>query len=410
MRILLINHYAGSRDMGMEYRPWYLGREWVAVGHEVVIVSASFGHVRQKQPEVDKDFTEQQIDGIRYLWLITPSYSGNGLRRMLNMITFSQKLKKYATRIADTYNPDIVLASSTYTWDNYGARKIARLAGAKYLYEVHDLWPLSPRELGNMPSYHPFIFSLQKAENFAYRHADAVISMLPNTQEHMIHHGLDPGKWNYVPNGIRVDEWSNEQPGKYALAEMLDSLKSEGFFLVGYTGSIGIANALDNFVTSAEILKNEKIRFIIIGDGPEKMQLIQQVKEKNLHNVIFADPVLKNVIPEVLESMDALYIGLQRQPLFRFGISPNKLLDYMIAGRPVIQAIDAGNDMVNEAGCGISIPAEDPEKLAEAIVELTKMTPDQRKLFGLQGREYVIRNHDYRLLAKKMIGIFSDLS
>ncbi len=410
MRILLINHYAGSREMGMEYRPWYLGREWVADGHEVVIVAAGFAHVRQKQPEVHKDLSEQEIDGIRYVWLNTPSYSGNGPGRLFNMITFSGKLKKYARQIAKDFKPDIVIASSTYTWDNWGARKIAVQAGAKYIYEVHDLWPLSPMELGRMPKFHPFIFALQKAEDFAYRHADAVISMLPNTLEHMKQHGLDSRKWHYVPNGIKVDEWENKQPGKHAITEWLESLKSDGFFLVGYTGSIGIANALDNLIAAAGKLKKEKIRFIIIGDGPEKMHLLRQMKDNEIHNVIFADPVPKEVIPEVLKTFDVLYIGLQRQPLFRFGISPNKLLDYMMAGKPVIQAIDAGNDMVGEAGCGISIPAEDPEKLAEAVNDLKVLTPEQRTMLGSKGRTYVISNHDYHLLAKKMIGIFDKLS
>ena len=409
MHIFLINHYAGSRSMGMEYRPWYLGREWVAGGHKVTILAATYAHVRQVQPQVNNDFSEQQIDGLTYVWLKTPGYSGNGPGRFLNMITFSRKLKKYAKRIADTYHPDIVIASSTYTWDNYGARKIAKLANAKYLYEVHDLWPLSPKELGNMSKYHPFIFSLQKAENFAYRNADAVISMLPNTLEHMKKHGLAPEKWHYVPNGIKADEWAIEQPGKHAITEMIESLKSEGLFLVGYTGSIGIANALDNLISAAYQLKYEQVRFIIVGDGPEKMRLIQWVKKQNLHNVIFADPVPKDVIPEVLEIMDILYIGLQRQPLFRFGISPNKLLDYMMAGRPVIQAIDAGNDMVGDADCGISIKAEDPDILANTILELKALPNEKRNELGANGRKYVIKNHEYGLLAKKMIDIFSAL-
>jgi glycosyltransferase involved in cell wall biosynthesis len=99
--------------------------------------------------------------------------------------------------------------------------------------------------------------------------------------------------------------------------------------------------------------------------------------------------------------MDAVYIGLQKQSLFRFGVSPNKLMDYMMAAKPVIHAIEAGNDMVAESGCGISILPEDPKALAEAMLKMSGLPSEERVAIGAKGKEYVLHNNDYRVLAKR---------
>lgn len=405
MRILLINHYAGSLEMGMEYRPYYLGREWVKNGHEVTVIAASFAHVRKNQPVVSSDFQEENLAGIRYVYLKTPRYEGNGLRRILNMFVFVSKLLYYASRISRTYRPDVVIASSTYPLDNYPARKIARKCSARHAYEVHDLWPLSPMELGGFSKHHPFIRIMQRAEDYACKNTDLLISMLPKTLPHLQEHGLDEKKWHYVPNGVVVEDWEKDiTPPKEHLDRITD-LKQKGFILIGYTGSVGLANALDNLILAAHRLKDENFRFIIIGDGPEKGSLEKKVQELKLTNVIFLPPVPKGCLPALFKWFDALYIGWQRVALYRFGVSPNKLLDYMMGAKPVIHAIDAGNDLVAESGCGISVEPENPEALADGIRNLFALDADERIRMGVKGKEYVSLHHDYKNLAKAMSSI-----
>jgi len=404
MNILLINHYAGSPQYGMEYRPYYLAREWVKMGHKVVITSASFSHLRSKQPKVNGNISEELIDDIRYIWIKAQSYKGNGLKRILNMLTFVSKLMFLSKRLSSHFKPDIVIASSTYPLDIYPAYLISRFSKAKLIFEVHDLWPLTPIELGGMPKWHPFIVILQIAEDFAYKHADKVISILPKALEHMVSRGLDPKKFVYIPNGIDIEEWQSfntQLPEGHK--EIIEKLKKEVKFLVGYTGSFGVANALDYFVKAASYLKDLPVALVLVGQGPEKENLQKYVTENNLNNVVFLPPVPKNSIPELLSKMDILYISLRKSPLFRFGISPNKLFDYMMAGKPIINAISAGNDLVAESGCGISIPPEDPVAIAEAIKKLIDMSPLEREEMGRRGREYVIKNHDYKVLAKRFL-------
>ncbi|HID48595.1 MAG TPA: glycosyltransferase WbuB, partial [Chromatiales bacterium] len=287
MKILLINHYAGSPRHGMEYRPYYLAREFVRNGHEVTIVAASQSHVRTIQPALNNGRPgDEVIDGVRYNWLLTPPYSGNGISRVRNMLSFVWQLYMRARDLANQYQPDVVIASSTYPLDIYPARRIARLAGARLVFEVHDLWPLSPIELGGMSRWHPFIMLLQRAEDYAYHNVDVVISMLPLVHEHMKEHGLQLEKLCIVPNGIDPDErGSNPVPVPPEISALLERIRKEGWKIVGYTGSHGIANALDTLLDAAHLLKGEKIAIILVGDGPRKAGLMQRVENEGLDNI-----------------------------------------------------------------------------------------------------------------------------
>lgn len=404
MNIWLINHYAGSSIHGMEYRPYYMAREWIQLGHEVTIIAASQSHLRNKQPNVTANKTEEVIDGVRYVWLKTPRYSGNGVGRVLNMLAFVAGLFWFYPQIKKQDAPDIVIASSTYPLDILPADYIARKNNAKLIFEVHDLWPLSPMELGGMSKWHPFIMVMQLAENYAYRKANTVISMLPKACDHMQEHGMATEKFGYIPNGLNVGEWdakSENLPAEHT--RLFESLHPPGTFIIIYAGAHGIANALDTLIDAMERLKDEKIVAVFVGQGPEKERLQQSAYDRQLSNVMFLPAVAKKIVPNILENADALYIGWQHQNLYRFGISPNKLFDYMMAGKPVIHSVRAGNDIVAEAGCGISVPPEDPQAIAEAILTMQSMSAEERAAMGARGRAYVIKNHDYQVLAKKFI-------
>ena len=410
MNILIINHYAGSPELGMEYRHYYLGKEWVKMKHSVTIVAASYSHLRTYQPEITQIFNEEVIDGIKYIWLKTPSYYGNGAGRIWNMFVFITRLFLFSKKILKITKPEAVIASSTYPLDIFPASRIARRIKAKLIFEVHDLWPLTPMELGNYSKLHPFILLVQFAENYAYRNADQVVSMLPLALDHMAKHGLKPDKFNYIPNGIDVSGWNSKLsiPDEYKI--LINKLTSDDKILVGYAGSIGIANALDSLVDAAKLLADEKISFLVVGKGSEKQRLIQKVTDYNLSNFFFINPVYRELIPSLLSKFDIVYIGLKRQKLFRFGISPNKLIDYMMAARPVIHSIESGNDLVKESGCGISAEAENPESVARAIKTLVQLDKVKREEMGLKGKEYVIRNHNYESLSQQFVWILDNLN
>ena len=143
----------------------------------------------------------------------------------------------------------------------------------------------------------------------------------------------------------------------------------------------------------------------MVGQGPEKEDLQYLVKTKNLGNVSFLPSIPKTSIPALLAEMDAVYIGWNRNSLYRFGVSPNKLMDYMMAAKPVIHAIEAGNDLVAESGCGISVAPENPKAIADAVLHLFEMSQEERAAMGRQGSDYVKAHHDYSVLARKFLEI-----
>jgi len=407
MNILLINHYAGTKELGMEFRPYYLAKEWIKLGHNVTVITASFSHLRRKNPNVSSDFTEENIEGIKYLWIKTPAYEGNGLGRIKNMFTFLNKLSRKTKYIANTYKPDVVIASSTYPSDNYFAKKISEIAKAKHIWEVNDLWPLSPMELGNMSKYHPFIMLMKHGELFAYKNIDAAVSLLPNTLEYMKSQGLADNKWNYIPNGIVVDDWKNSEDISDEYKSVFSNIKSKGKTIIGYTGGHAISNSLNTIIEAARILENDSsFHFIFVGDGQEKQNLMKQAS--GLKNITFLKPVSKNQIPAILNLMDYLIITWNKSSIYRFGISPNKIFDYMMAAKPIIHATDAPNKFVDEAECGIAIEPEDPEAIISAIKQLKEYSNDKLITIGENGKKYILAKHDYKVLAERFIEVINE--
>ncbi|MEX8504233.1 glycosyltransferase family 4 protein [Leptothrix ochracea] len=413
MQILYINHYAGSPELGMEYRPYYLAREWVRMGHAVHMVAGGYSHVRARQPEnpltpgpLIRAPLRQLMDGIDYHWFPTPAYQGNGWGRIKNIWAFLRQVWAATDRLITEVRPQVVIASSTYPMDIWVARRIARKAGAKLVFEVHDLWPLSPIELSGMSPRHPFIRMVQKAEDDAYRDAEVVISMLPKVHGYMASRGLDLRKLHIVPNGITLDEWQNEPPLlRPDVIAALDRARHTGATIVGYAGSMGRPNALDTLLDAAKKLLHQAapLHIVMVGDGHERARLAERIAQEGLHNVSLLPPIPKAQIPSFLAAIDIAYIGWQRVPIYRFGIAPNKLMDYMMAGCVVLHSVEAGNDPVSEAGCGLTVPPTDAKAVVEGLRQLTLLSPAERQKMSARGRAFVLANHTYPVLAQRFL-------
>ena len=400
----------GGLKYGMEYRPYYLAKEWVKMGHQVTLVGASFSHLRIQQPVVttNKDFEEETVEGINYIWIKTPAYEST-FARIQNIFVFVCKLWKYSRKISEFVKPDLVVASSTYPLDIYPARKIAETAGAKLCYEVHDLWPLSPKLIGGYSSWHPFIIVMQLAENYAYKHVDKVISLLWNSEQHMREHGLAEGKFKCIPNGYCKEDWENlnlkeEIPQTHKL--LFKQLENK--IIVGFAGGFAASGSLDTLVKAAALLKeHDNLAFVLVGKGPEQEYLEKLVKERSLANTFFLPAVKKIQIPRIVAYFDVAFIGGIHSFLHKYGTSANKLTDYMLSAKPIIQAIDEPNSVIERVKCGIFVEAENERLVADAILELTGMTREKREKMGEGGRKYALENLEWGILAKQFLDEFA---
>ena len=327
---------------------------------------------------------------------------------MRNIWEFLRQVWRDTDRIVRDMKPDVVIASSTYPMDIWVARRMARRAGARLVFEVHDLWPLSPIELSGMSPNHPFARLCAKAESDAYRDADVVVSMLPVVHSYMASRGLDLDKLTIVPNGIAPDDWEAKPlPLQGDLAGTLATARAVGETVVGYAGSMGEPNALDTLLDAAAILRvdpvGRKLRFVLVGDGHLRAHLQERVRKEGLTNVTMLPPIPKLQVPALLAQIAIAYIGWQRVPIYRFGIAPNKLMDYMMAGCAVLHSVEAGNDPVADAGCGVTVPPQDARAVAGGLLKMMQLAPAARELMGRRGRDYVLARHTYPVLAKRFL-------
>lgn len=402
----IINQYASTPDMGIGGRHYYLAREMALRGHNVYVIAAGYTHLLRKPAAMKQAFTTQTIDGINYVWVRALAYKhAHDKRRIFNWFWFSFQLHRLRKYIST--QPDAILVSSPSLLAFLGAEWLAREIKARLVFEVRDIWPLTLVDLGGYSARHPFIRFLQWIEDRAYRVSDHVVSNLPNALEHMQTHGLTPTNFTWIGNGFSMQELGKPQP---LAVGMLDVLP-KGAFRVGYAGTLGLANALDTLLNAAGILQAQgaNVVFVLLGHGNEKTHLQQRVKSENLSNVLFLDPIPKDQVQSFLKVMDACYMGAADSPLYKYGVSPNKLFDYFYSAKPIVYAISSGNYCpVTEAGAGISVRAEDAPAIAAAITQLQKMSLREREAMGTRGRSYVTANHEYGMLADKLIEVLID--
>ena len=407
MNVLLINHYAGSPSLGMSFRPYYLSREWVEQGHSATIVGGSFSHLRKTQPSIEGDFTVEVIDDVNYIWLKTPTYPNSGLKRFMSMLVFVFKLFWYRKHLIKLSNPNVVIASSTYPIDIFPAYLIAKIANAKLCFELHDLWPLSPMLIGGYSKWHPFIMIMQAGENFACKKSDIIISLLDNAKVHLMEHGMAAEKFYCVPNGFVMSEYLEREniPEKYE--KLINELKRQNKLIIGYAGGINPSNAMHVLVEAAqELQSNKNLAFVFVGKGDEYNRLNKIIKDNNLDNVFILEPINKKAVLSFLEKLDILYIGGIKSELHKHGIAPNKLVDYMLSAKPIVFSADLNEDnLITKLSCGITVPAENVEAVENAILKICTMSENDRKTIGERGREYALRELNYKTLSKKFIEI-----
>ncbi len=386
--------------MGMEYRPYYLAREWGKLGHNVTIVAADYSHLRQKNPTISEPTCEKVIEQVRYLLVKTPVYEENDHHRYRNVYRFVETLWRSADELAKRYQPDLVIASSTYPLDIYPARRIAVAAHARLVYEVHDIHPDSYIEIYGYSPRHPVMLALRHAVKYAYRHADHVISILPRADLHMKELGFSADHYTYIPNGIEPEDAPHKQPQRQI--DLITRYHDKGYFLVLYLGGFAPANALDELVESARQADRD-VMYLFVGSGLHKAPLKRYAKQHNLCNILWLDAVDKDQVQSILPLADCLYIGALPLEVYRYGVGMNKLYDYMYSGRPIICAMNVPHNPVESARCGIVTPDNAPEEITAAIGKLKAMSPAERDAMGARGRAYVLEHHLYGVLAQRFL-------
>lgn len=400
--IWIINQYSSTPETGVGGRHYYFAKSLAQLGYEVYLVGAAFTHLLREPPVLENNFKVEPIaDNFNFVWVKMPTYAeAHSKKRIANWFSFAWKITKLKNILP---KPDVILYSSPSLVGYLGAEKLACDLSVPLAFEVRDIWPLTLCELGGYSENHPFIRLLQWIEDRAYKNSDFVLSNLKNSYEHMQSRGMKPEKFAWVPNGFLKEEVESAQPLEQSTLDQLPKDK----FIVGYAGTLGIANALDSFIRAANELKGySEIAFVLVGNGKLKQRLQQQIEELGLTNVYFVDAIPKRQVQSLLKVFNVCYIGLTKDPLFRFGVSPNKLFDYLYAGKPILYAIDSGRyTPVTDSESGIQIEPENVEHIVDGVLKLYNMSPEERAVMGSNGHQEAVQSYEYGSLTKKLASI-----
>lgn len=398
--IWIINQYSSTPQTGMAGRHYYLAKYLARKGYKVYLIAAAYTHLLRKPPRIKSEIDFQEIEGFNFVWVDMPTYKdAHSKKRIFNWFLFSWKLLKLKKYIED--RPDSVMISSPSLVAFWGARSLARYYKAKLIFEVRDIWPLTLIEVGGYSKRHPFIMLMQWLEDKAYKDADRVISNLPYAFEHMITRGMHKKKFTWIPNGIDLEEMSTFQD----IPSIVKDKIPKNAFVVGYTGTLGVVNAIDILIEAAILLKdNSSISFVLVGDGKEKAKLQEKVKKHHLKNVVFIDPIPKEQVQSMLSYFDACIIGGPKNNLHKWGVSPNKLFDYLYSKKPVLYSLDSGKyNPIKNSNSGISFEPGVSQELVKAILKFSTLSKVERENMGENARRHVLTHHDYSKLADKLI-------
>jgi len=398
--IWILNHYAGIPNMPGGTRHYDFGKELIKRGYNVAVFASSFHHGLHKELKLNgnKKCKIEKVDGVNFIWIKTFPYKKNDWRRVLNMISYAWRVYWAGRRIAkknkNIKKPDIVIGSSVHLLAVLAAYWLAKKNRAKFIMEVRDLWPQTLIDVGKFKKNSLAVKVLKLLEKFLYVKAQKIIITFPRGGDYIASLGINKEKIVWISNGVDLIRFKN-----------FEKENIKGCFKVIYFGSHGLANALNVILDAALILQREKyesIKFVFIGAGTEKKNLIGYKNKLGLRNVDFLNPVEKQQSYRVLTEAGALILSLKKSDIYKYGISLNKLYDYMAAAKPIIFVGDSINNPINEVKCGISVPPENSEKMAEDIIKLYKMPSREREEMGSRGRKYVEKYHSIPVLVDKL--------
>ncbi|MCO5066091.1 MAG: glycosyltransferase family 4 protein [Rhizobiaceae bacterium] len=386
-------------------RPFYLGKEWVRLGHNVTCF-VSRNHHLMDQPDPLPE--RETVGGVPFVSLPARAYAGNGAGRALNMLDFCRSMLRLPS---DLPRPDAIIVSSPHPFPIFPAARLARRYGAKLVFEIRDMWPLSIIEMTKTPRWHPITIAAWAAERFACRNADVIGSLLGNAEPFLRERGFR-GRFVHAPNGVSDDEvaatLAPSTPQGKAAAERLALWRREGRLIVIHPGTQGYPSALDILLKSVANAAGERgsqpFGLLLVGGGDTADTLKQLTNRLGLNeDVFFVPPVPKPEALWLTAHSDIGYAGKRNfRSVFEHGISFNKIIDFMQVGLPIILPVTTAGDPVSASGCGI-VTGDDPGDIARALLALADMSAEERMEMGRKGREYAERSLSFRQIAADYI-------
>ncbi len=397
--IWIISKYASAAEYGFESRLFALAREFKKSGRNPVIIASDSNHL-VSFPEFKSRFTCETLGGCETWWIKTLKYTKTvSVRRVLSWLDFELKLLLMPKKQLPA--PDVIIVSSLSLLTILNGVWLRRRNRCKLIFEIRDIWPLTLVEEGGYSAKNPLVKLLAWVERFGYRRADLVVGTMPNLSAHVTAVAGDGVRCECVPFGFDPSAFEKEDP---LPSDYLERHVPEGKFIIGYAGSIGLTNALETVVACAkQLADDDRFFFVFLGGGDRRERFIKETRQ--LRNVVFLPKVKRTQVQSVLRRCDLLYFAVYDSPVWKFGMSLNKLIDYLMAAKPVLASYSGFQSMLNEADCGDFVPSGDVSALSAAICRHAEMPPATLAERGQSGRRWLIENRSWDVLARQYLAI-----
>ncbi len=415
MKLWIVNHYAIPPSLGGLNRHYYFSKYLKYNGVHTRILSSSKIHNSEVNFNAGDLYTVKNVDGVEYTFIKTSDYTGNGFGRIFSFIQFPYNCLKTLKILFKNEKPDVIYASSPELFSTAVALKFGLKHDIPTVVEIRDLWPESVVEYTKLTRNNPVIKVLYRLEKWIYENASRVVFTFEGGTDYikMKKWNKDSGgtidleKFRYINNGVEVKKI--DQYAKEFTIEDSDLLSDK--FKVVYTGSVRKVNSIGLLVDAAKVLKEnavDDVSIIIFGDGTEKEDLVNKAKELNLTNIVFKNRVDKKYIPYILSKSDLnIFVG-QDDAMNKYGLSLNKLFDYMASGKPILSNIESGYDNIRKYGCGIIVQSNSAESIADGILSIKTSSNKEYSRMCNQSKK-AAEDFDYEKLSLKLLNILNEL-
>lgn len=395
MNIWFISKYASPPKYAKApSRLFFLAKEFKKLRNEVTFVTSDSNHF-STFPNTNSVYNEEVQEDVKIHWIKTLQYEKTAsVKRILSWFDFEFKL--FRMRITNMQKPDAVIISSLSIFTIIYGYFLKRKFGAKLIFEIRDIWPLTMTEEGGFSKWHPLVILIGFIERFGYKKADLIVGTMPRLDLHVKNVLGYERPFFCSPLGFNPEFYTSKTETDNKFQELVP----EGKKVVGYAGSMGITNSLEPFIETIKLsAKYSHIHYLLVGSGDLKAKFEETLK--GYSNVTFLPRISQAEVSSFLEVCDILYLSTQHSVVWDFGQSMNKVVEYMIAGKPIIASYNGYTSMINEAGCGSFVNSENPEDLLANIVQYTSMSKNELDEIGLKGKVWIYENRKYNKLAKE---------
>lgn len=408
--IWIIDHYSSEPAYAGISRQYDFARELANRGHHVVVIASSFSHFTHSYISNEEKFESKVNEKVHFVYLRTSAYASNGgIGRLKNMLSFLQSVRKHTERLVEKYgSPDVVTGCSVHPFAWMAAYQISKKYSCRFCVEVRDFWPGIWVWGGEKSKYHPMVLFFGALERWAYRKADRIIYSMRYGNRYICDElGFSPKKAFLIGQPMDCDRYDrNSAEKKNLLPEEIKTF-AEGKFICTFAGYYMTYEGVYTMLEAAEKLQNRKIpvRMIFVGSGQEEEKMRRFADEHRLKNVYIGGRIPKETIPALLRMSDICMAHLQvekHEGVYKYGVSKNKVIEYLYSGACTLYGFTDKNDWVAESGAGYVFTPYSSEELADMIEKVYHMTPAERKQFGECGKQFIEQNHKVQILTEKL--------